>query len=325
VSPEIVARKCSRGRKTRTELDLTSKYETDVDLENKNSSHTLIVELVGGDKHVLDLGSSTGYLAKALEERGCRVTGVEIDPEAARQAEAHCERVIVGNIESLDLDAELDEESFDVIVFGDVLEHLKDPLQALRRFKPFLHTEGYVVASIPNIAHGSVRLALMQGRFPYRPLGLLDNTHLRFFTRETVEQLFKDAGFLIAELRHTTRGIFDTEIKIDREQLPAEVLRLVEEDPEASTYQFVLSAYRFGEAGMLAQNVRLLSEQLARRERVIYELNRKLRNFEELQRLLDARTEQLAEKEREVTRLAQELAERNDRLARLVQFGKEDP
>jgi 2-polyprenyl-3-methyl-5-hydroxy-6-metoxy-1,4-benzoquinol methylase len=325
MSPEIVARKCSRGRKTRTELDLTSKYETEVDLENKNSSHTLIVELVGYDKHVLDLGASTGYLAKALAEHGCRVTGIEIDPEAARQAEAHCERMIVGDIESLDLDAELDEESFDVIVFGDVLEHLKDPLQALRHFKPFVHSEGYVVASIPNIAHGSVRLALMQGRFPYRPLGLLDNTHLRFFTRETVEQLFKDAGFLIVELRHTTRGIFDTEIKVDIEKLPAEVLRLVEEDPEASTYQFVLSAYRFGEAGMLAQNVRLLSEQLARRERVIYELNRRLRNLEELQRLLDARTEQLAEKEREVTRLAKELAERNDRLARLVQFGKEDP
>ena len=304
---------------------MASKYETKVDLGNKNSSHTLIVELVGHDKDVLDLGASTGYLAEALAERGCTVTGIEIDPQAARQAQAYCERVIVGDMESLDLSAELDEASFDVIVFGDVLEHLKDPLQVLRRFKPFLHTEGYVVASIPNIAHGSVRLALMQGRFRYRSLGLLDDTHLRFFTRETVEQLFKDAGFMIAEFRRATRGIFDTEIEIDREQLPPEVLRLVEEDPESSTYQFVLSAYRFGEAGMLAQDVRLLSQQLAERDRMIYELNRKVRNFEELQRLLDERTQQLAEKEQEVSRLARELAKRNDRLARLVQFGKENP
>jgi O-antigen biosynthesis protein len=304
---------------------MTSKYETKLNLDDRNSSHALIIELLGLDKRVLDVGCATGNLAEVLAGRGCRVTGIEIDPEAARQAEKHCERVIVGDVESLDLDAELDEEDFDVIVCGDVLEHLKDPLQTLRRLKPFLHTEGYVIASIPNIAHGSVRLALMQGRFRYRSLGLLDDTHLRFFTRETVEQLFKDAGFLIAELRHTTRGIFDTEIEIDREQLTSEVLRLVEEDPEASTYQFVLSAYRFGEAGMLAQNVRLLSEQLARRDRMIYELNRKLRNSEELQRQLDDRTEQLAEKEREVARLAQEVAERNDRLARLVQFGKEDP
>ena len=304
---------------------MASKYETKLNLDDRSSSHALIIELLGLDKRVLDVGCATGNLAEVLAGRGCRVTGIEIDPEAARQAEKPCERVIVGDVENLDLGAELDEADFDVIVFGDVLEHLKDPLQTLRRVKPFLQTEGYVIASIPNIAHGSVRLALMQGRFRYRSLGLLDDTHLRFFTRETVEQLFKDAGFLIADLRRTTRGVFDTEIEIDREQLPPEVLRLVEEDPEASTYQFVLSAYRFGEAGMLAQDVRLLSEQLARRDRMIYELNRKLRNFEELKRLLDDRTEQLAEKEQEVSRFAHELAERNDRLARLVQFGKEDP
>jgi 2-polyprenyl-3-methyl-5-hydroxy-6-metoxy-1,4-benzoquinol methylase len=303
---------------------MASKYETKLNLDDRSSSHALIIELLGLDKQVLDVGCATGNLAEVLAGRGCRVTGIDIDPEAAQQAEKHCERVIVGDVESLDLGAELDEADFDVIVFGDVLEHLKDPLQTLRRFKPFLQTEGYVIASIPNIAHGSVRLALMQGRFRYRSLGLLDDTHLRFFTRETVEQLFKDAGFLIADLRRTTRGVFDTEIEIDREQLPPEVLRLVEEDPEASTYQFVLSAYRFGEAGMLAQDVRLLSEQLASRDRMIYELNRKLRNFEELKRLLDDRTEQLAEKEQEVSRFAHELAERNDRLARLVQFGKED-
>jgi 2-polyprenyl-3-methyl-5-hydroxy-6-metoxy-1,4-benzoquinol methylase len=304
---------------------MASKYETKLNLDNRSSSHALIIELLGLDKRVLDVGCAVGNLAEVLAGRGCRVTGIEIDPEAARQAEKHCERVIVGDVESLDLGAELDEADFDVIVFGDVLEHLKDPLQTLRRFKPFLQTEGYVIASIPNIAHGSVRLALMQGRFRYRSLGLLDDTHLRFFTRETVEQLFKDAGFLIADLRRTTRGVFDTEIEIDREQLPPEVLRLVEEDPEASTYQFVLSAYRFGEAGMLAQDVRLLSEQLARRDRMIYESNRKLRNVEELKRLLDDRTEQLTEKEQEVSRLAHELAQRNDRLARLVQFGKVDP
>ena len=304
---------------------MTSKYETKLNLDDRSSSHALIIELLGLDKRVLDVGCATGNLAEVLAGRGCRVTGIEIDPEAARQAEKPCERVIVGDVENLDLGAELDEADFDVIVFGDVLEHLKDPLQTLRRFKPFLQTEGYVIASIPNIAHGSVRLALMQGRFRYRSLGLVDDTHLRFFTRETVEQLFDDAGFLIADLRRTTRGVFDTEIEIDREQLHPEVLRLVEEDPEASTYQFVLSAYRFGEAGMLAQDVRLLSEQLARRDRMIYELNRKLRNFEELKRLLDDRTEQLAEKEQEVSRLAHEIAERNDRLARLVQFGREDP
>jgi O-antigen biosynthesis protein len=303
---------------------MASKYETDLNLDDRNTSHAVITELVGHDKRVLDVGCAAGILAEFLTERGCRVTGIELDPEAARQAEGRCERVIVGDVERLDLGAELDAESFDVVLFGDVLEHLKDPLRTLKRLKPFLRAEGYVVASIPNVAHGSVRLALMQGRFRYRSLGLLDDTHLRFFTRESVEKLFTDAGFLITELRRTTRDIFDTEIEVDRELVPDEVRRLVEEDPEASTYQFVLTAHRFGEAGMLAQNIRLLSEQLAKRDRIIYELNRKLRNFEDLQRLLDDRTEQLAEKEREVAELSQEVAERNDRLGRLVQFGKED-
>jgi 2-polyprenyl-3-methyl-5-hydroxy-6-metoxy-1,4-benzoquinol methylase len=303
---------------------MASKYETWIDLENKNSSHTLIAELVGHGKRVLDVGCATGDVAEVLADHGCNVTGIEIDPAAARQAEKHCERVVVGDVEDLDPNAELDDESFDVILFGDTLEHLKDPLRTLERLKPLLRPEGYVVASIPNVAHGSVRLALMQGKFQYGSLGLLDTAHLRFFTRESVEQLFTEAGLLITGLRRTSRGIFDTEIEIDRERIPDEVLELVREDPEASTYQFVLTAHRFGEAGTLAKRARLLSEQLAERDRIIYELNRKLRNFEELQHLLDERTEQLAEREREVTRLAQEVADRNDRLARLVQFGKED-
>jgi O-antigen biosynthesis protein len=288
-------------------------YEANVNLENENSSHTLIVELVGYDKNVLDVGCSTGYLAEVLVQRGCRVTGIEIDPKAARRAEEHCERVIVGDVESLDLGKELDESSFDVIIFGDVLEHLKDPLQALRRLKSSLGPRGYVVASIPNIAHGSVRLALMQGKFRYHSVGLLDNTHLRFFTRESLEQLFKDAGFLITGLRRTTRGIFDTEIEIDRDMVTEEILELVRRDPEGLTYQFVLTALPFGEAATLATY-----------ERLIYELTRKLRNFEELQRILDIRTEQLAKKEREVAMLAQEVAQRNDELARLEQFGRRD-
>jgi O-antigen biosynthesis protein len=299
---------------------MTSNYETDTDLENKNSSLTLIVELVGSDKRVLDVATSTEQVAKLLGERGCKVTRIEVDLETARQVEEYCETVIIGDVESLDLGNELDDEHFDVIILGDVLEHLKDPLQTLRRLNPFLRAAGYVVASVRNMAHGSVRLALMQGKLHHPSLGLVDDLHLRFFTRESAEQLFKDAGFLITELKSTTRAIFDTE---DSKQIPDEVLRLVQGDPEASTYQFVLTAHRHGEVGTLAKRVWLLSEQLAKRDRTIYELNRMLRNFEELQHILDRRTKQLAEKEREVAMLAQEVAERNDRIAKLTQFGGE--
>src|SRR5215204_3033882 len=295
---------------------MASKYEVQIDLENTNNSHALIVEFVGRGKRVLDVGCATGDLARVLVGRGCAVTGIEIDPEAAHQAEEHCERVVVGDVEEVDLSGLLGDEAFDVIVFGDVLEQLKDPLLTLIRLKPFLRSEGYVVASIPNVAHGSVRLALIQGRFRYSQLGLLDNTHLRFFTRESVEQLFEDAGFLITGLKRTLRGVFDTEIEIEEALIPDEVLELVQADLESSTYQFVLAAHRFGEAGTSAKRARFLSEQLAERDRIIYELNRKLRNFEELKRQLDERTEQLAQREQEVMRLAQEVADRNERMAR---------
>jgi 2-polyprenyl-3-methyl-5-hydroxy-6-metoxy-1,4-benzoquinol methylase len=291
---------------------MASRHDIKVDLDS-NSSRAQIVELVGYDRRVLDVGTSTGYLAEALVERGCIVTGIELEPDAARQAEKYCDRVIVGDVESLDLGAELGGVSFDVIVFGDVLQHLKNPLRVIERLKPFLDAEGCVVASIPNIAHGSVRLALMQGEFRYRSQGLLDNMHLKFFTRKTVEQLFEDARLLITESRRTTLGVFDTEIEIDRERVTEEVLRQVEEDPESLTYQFVLRASPVGKAATLATY-----------EKLLYALTRKVRGSEHTERMLDIRTRQLAEREQEVARLAQQVVDLNNRLARMVQFGREE-
>jgi 2-polyprenyl-3-methyl-5-hydroxy-6-metoxy-1,4-benzoquinol methylase len=289
---------------------MTSKYDTKVDL-NSNSSHAQIVDLVGHDKRVLDVGAATGYLAEVLVARGCRVTGIELDPDAARQAERYCDRVIVGDLENMDLDVEIGEDRFDVIVFGDVLEHLKEPQRVLSRFGHFLRPAGYAVASIPNIAHASVRLALLQGEFRYRSLGLLDNTHLKFFTRETVEQLFEEAGFLISVLRRTVQDVFGTEIEVDRDAVTEDLLRQVQQDPEALTYQFVLTAHPFGESATRATY-----------ERLLYELTRKLRHFELVEHRLNIRTRQLAEREKEIGRLAQEVIDLKDRLARLVQSGR---
>ena len=303
---------------------MASKYETEPVLDDGNSSHALIVELVGTGKRVLDVGCATGYLANVLAGRGCEVVGIEVDPDAARRAEEFCEKVLVGDVEEMDLESQLEGDAFDVIVFGDVLEHLKYPARALERLEPFLRDEGHVVASIPNVAHGSVRLALLlRGEFRYRRLGLIDDTHLRFFTRESVERLLEDAGFLITSLMRTMRGIFDTEVKVDPGAVPEETLRAVQRDPEALAYQFVVRARRSDEGGMLEKRAALLSEQLAERDRVIYELNRKVRSFEDLRGMLQRRTEELAESEREVTALARKVADVNDRLARLVQFGRE--
>ena len=218
------------------------RYDTDVDLSNRNNSHTLMVELVGGNKRVLDVGCATGYLAQALVERGCTVAGLEFDAEAAEEARPHLERLVIGDLEEIDLAEAFGDDRFDVIVFGDVLEHLKDPLPVLRSARKLLAAGGSVVASIPNIAHGSVRLALLAGRFDYQPLGLLDTTHIRFFTRSSVEDLFRDAGMVPIDVRRTTAGFFDTPVPVSEAEFPPEVVDAVLADPESATYQFVLRA-----------------------------------------------------------------------------------
>jgi 2-polyprenyl-3-methyl-5-hydroxy-6-metoxy-1,4-benzoquinol methylase len=241
------------------------RYDTDVDLSNANNSHTLMVDLVGGTKRVLDVGCATGYLASALVERGCTVSGIEYDETAAEEARPHLERLVVGDVEALDFADAFGDDRFDVIVFGDVLEHLRDPLAVLRSARRLLAAGGSVVASIPNIAHGSVRLALLAGRFDYQPLGLLDDTHIRFYTRASIENLFHQADLVPIDVRRTTAGFFDTPVPVSESEFPPEVVDAVLRDPESTTYQFVLRAVPDDADAAVAK---LRAESDLRRERI---------------------------------------------------------
>ena len=205
------------------------------------STHSKIVSLVPPATRVLEFGCATGYMSKVLKDRlGCTVVGVEIDPEAAALAEQHAERVIVGDAEKIDYAAELAGEEFDVVLFADVLEHLKEPADVLRRVRPLVAENGVVVASIPNIAHASVRLALLGGEFRYREWGLLDDTHLRFFTRASIQDLFEETGYVITHWLRQRLDVGETEIQVP--QVPDAVREWLASDPEATTYQFVLRA-----------------------------------------------------------------------------------
>jgi 2-polyprenyl-3-methyl-5-hydroxy-6-metoxy-1,4-benzoquinol methylase len=205
------------------------------------STHSKVVSLVPPATRVLEFGCATGYMSKVLKDRlGCTVVGVEIDPEAAALAEQHAERVIVGDAEKIDYAAELAGEEFDVVLLADVLEHLKEPADVLRRVRPFVAENGVVVASIPNIAHASVRLALLGGEFRYREWGLLDDTHLRFFTRASIQDLFEETGYVITHWLRQRLDVGETEIQVP--QVPEAVRKWLASDPEATTYQFVLRA-----------------------------------------------------------------------------------
>jgi SAM-dependent methyltransferase len=154
---------------------------------------------------VLDVGCATGYLAAELARRGCRVTGVEADPLAAERARAHCEAVVVGDVEDDACRGELAALAapapFDVVLCGDVLEHLRDPWSALAAVAALAAPGGTVVLSVPNVAHWTGRRALARGRFPYAEHGLFDRTHLRFFTRASARDLAERAGLRVVRER----------------------------------------------------------------------------------------------------------------------------
>jgi 2-polyprenyl-3-methyl-5-hydroxy-6-metoxy-1,4-benzoquinol methylase len=229
--------------------EASHRYEQGIDPES-DSTHARVVRLVGTDRRVLELGPATGHMTEVLVDRGCTVVGIEVDPSMAPEAERFAERVIVGDLDVLDLDEALGDDRFDAIVAADVLEHLKDPLSVLRRLRAFLKPDGCFVVSLPNIAHGSVRLALLEGHFRYSNVGLLDRTHLRFFTRENIDDLFDEAELAIAELYRQPLDLAASEVSFDEAGVPAEIREALDRDPEARTYQFVIKAVPLASDGM---------------------------------------------------------------------------
>ena len=147
---------------------------------------------------VLEGGVSSGYFARVLAAAGLVVDGVELDADAAAQARSVCRNVWCADLAQLD-PAQL-AGPYDALVFGDTLEHLADPTPVLRRLRAVLAPGGVLVASIPNVANWAIRLQLLAGRFRYTDRGILDRSHLRFYTEASVRALLRDAGFAPLEV-----------------------------------------------------------------------------------------------------------------------------
>jgi 2-polyprenyl-3-methyl-5-hydroxy-6-metoxy-1,4-benzoquinol methylase len=223
-----------------------SRYSVDINLRNVNDPHVLAIQRVPANSRVLDLGLADGSVAAVLRNMGCRVWGVEIDPVAAEEARAFCEDVAVDDLGSICLVERFAGQRFDVVLMLDVLEHLSDPVSLLKRVSPVLADGGWGVISLPNVAHVSVRLALLRGRFTYTDVGLLDRTHLRFFDHNGVDDLLRQAGWSAFDTDRVIRPFGTTEIQV--EDVDPQLVRNLEADDEALTYQFVLSAAPLGSA-----------------------------------------------------------------------------
>ena len=171
------------------------------------SSHSVVLRWLaqGRGRRLLDVGAADGLLSRHLSERGWKVTAIERDPAAAEAGAARCELMVVA-----DLDREVPalEGAFDVIVYGDVLEHLADPLRVLGALNRVLAPGGEVLISIPNVAHLWIRLCLLFGRFDYLDRGILDSTHLRFFTDRSLGALLAEAGLSVVRRTVTPAPLY---------------------------------------------------------------------------------------------------------------------
>jgi 2-polyprenyl-3-methyl-5-hydroxy-6-metoxy-1,4-benzoquinol methylase len=200
-----------------------------------HGSHEKLLTLLGHPTRVLDVGCATGFLAQRLQARGATVVGLELDERAAAEARRFCEAVYVGDVETMELP--LEPGSFDAIVCGDFIEHLRDPQAFLARIRPFLGPDGRLVLSTPNVANWAMRLGLLFGRFRYTEWGILDRTHTHLFTRKTLTECLEAAGYRVTVFDYTVPVPVLSTPRI--EALAHAIGRL---RPSFFAYQFVVAA-----------------------------------------------------------------------------------
>lgn len=181
-----------------------NKYDIELDLTNRNSLSVLLKH-IKKNSTILEFGPANGRLTKYLKnELECSVYAVEIDEKAASNLEQYCEALVVGDIESYVWMEKFKDIKFDTIVFADVLEHLYSPDKVLMQCKEFLKEDGNILVSLPNIAHNAIVMELLRDKFTYSKTGLLDDTHIRFFTNST----FLDLAQRCSLYCHYESGIY---------------------------------------------------------------------------------------------------------------------
>ena len=197
-----------------------------------------VAEVIPEGSRVLDVGAGNGLLARVLAETHAdlAVDGIEPNPYAAEIARPHYRDFRVGYVQ--DFAAEIREQAYDYIVLADVIEHVPDPLALMRELRDVAGDRSRIVISTPNVAFGALRIALMRGRFDYVDSGLLERTHLRFFTHRTLLALFAQAGLGIERQVLHQKSLLASEIAVERSFWATLDLLRLHRDDLACTYQF---------------------------------------------------------------------------------------
>ena len=193
---------------------------------------------------VLELGPASGYFTRHLSQTlGCVVDAVELDPEMAELARPWCRQLVVGDLDTLRLADHLPAgSSYQAIIAADVLEHLRDPAAMLQQLKPLLAPDGQLLMSVPNVAYAGLIADLVAGEFVYRDEGLLDRTHLRFFTRGSLEELLRSAGLYPWAWDAVSRPLGESEFRARLNNLPRGFVDALTANPHALCYQWLVAA-----------------------------------------------------------------------------------
>lgn len=219
------------------------KYDFELEMFDENTI-SWIADKVLPDSRVLEFGPANGRLTKYLKNhKNCRVDIVEIDQESGAEASEYAENVLIG-----EEDGNIENyywlqwrEKYDYIIFADVLEHLVHPDEVLKRCKSIIKEEGKVLVSVPNIAHNSIIIELMNDKFNYNATGILDNTHLRFFTRSSFEQMALSAGWAIVEEKAKNIRVGETEIRNSYKDVSKEMYKELAHRAQGNVYQYMFT------------------------------------------------------------------------------------
>lgn len=183
-----------------------SVYKNVFNKNDINTSWSLAYDFINEGDKVLEVGSGNGNFAKALvDNKNCDLVCIEPDAGDAKLAQKQIKRVINKTIEKSIED--LKGEKFDKIVFLDVLEHLLNPVEVLESLNKILKPKGKIVFSLPNMGHTSVRIMIMSGEYVYGDTGILDKTHLYFYTDTQINKIFNEAGYFVDDMRYVEKSI----------------------------------------------------------------------------------------------------------------------
>lgn len=235
-------------------LNLYARNAIDI---NGNDSLAKIASRIGRNSSVLDLGCAVGALGRWLaQEKRCVVDGVEGNPRSAAIAREFYRDVWEIDIESDQLAEVLGQRTYTYIVCADVLEHLRDPGSVLRLLVEHLERDGRIFVSIPNVGYIGLILEIMAGDFRYRPEGILDSTHLRFFTRTSFLRFLRTNGFAGKVIDYTIVDVQRSEFSAYNTQyLHEAILQDLQKRSDGLVYQYVAEVVPEEQAGLLDSTV----------------------------------------------------------------------